>query len=233
MPDIRALGDVSGDGKTDNLDPFAHTILMASALGRVERRMLQQQSYNDPYPPWDSRSDFAAIYSMLLTFEGYSNINETLFSDAIIGRYTEPDGAIDRQRAGHFVFSTMLYHMNQCLLHHPFLLRKRLESCKARVPLSFLREVQRRCLEHAYQLIFTLRTVQKFGLTLSSFYAYAAMVAGSIYKLFACHEEQATRDTAQQLFEYSVEFLERGRGLWDNYPRIVSWIFCLSCCCLL
>lgn len=222
MPDLRALGDVYGEGKTDNLDPFAHTILMASVLGRVERQMLQHQSYNDHYPPWDSRSDFAAIYSLLLSFEGYSNITDVLFSDAIISRYVHQDGSLDHPGAGHLVFSTMLYHMNQCLLHHPYLVRKRLESCKARVPPSFLREVLRRSLEHAYQLTFTLRTVQRLGLTLSSFYGYAMIVSGSVYRLFAYHEDQGISDTAKQLYEYSLEFLERGQKYWNHYPRMVS-----------
>ncbi|KIW35539.1 uncharacterized protein PV07_02229 [Cladophialophora immunda] len=216
--DLRTLGEFYGDDKTDDLDSFAHTILMASALGRVERQMLQKQGCNDPYPPWDSRSDFAAIYSMLLSFEGYSKITDVMFSEAIISRYILPDGSIDHAAAGHFVFSTMLYHMNQCLLHHPFLLRKRLESCRARVPLSFLREILRRSLEHAYQLIFTLRTVQKHGMTFTSFYGYAMTVAGVICRLFAYHDDEATRNTAKQLYEYSLEFLERGQAFWGHYP---------------
>lgn len=222
MPDLRALSNIiSVHEKTENLGSFAHTILMASALGRIERLMLQHQSYNDQYPPWDSRSDFTAIYCMLLSFEGYSHIMDSLLSETI-SRYATHGDHMDNQGAGHLIFSTILYHMNQCLLHHPFLLRKRLETWKARVPLSFLRESLRRCLEHAYQLTITLRTVQKSGLTPSSFYAYAVMVAGSIYKLFVYHDDEGTRETTKQLLEHSVDFLEKMQGFWGHYPKIVS-----------
>lgn len=220
LPDLRALNDLSWNGSTENLDCFAQTILMASALGRVERHTLQHQAGIDRFPPWDSRSDFAAIYSTLLNFEAHSDITRVSFSTTI-RRYVKQNGTLDHQSAGHFVFSNILYHMNQCLLHHPFLLRKRLEPRKSRISPSFLREALRRSREHAYQLTVSLRIVQKQGLTFSSFYAYATMVAGTIHKLFVHHCDEWLRKSAQQMLEYSLEFLDKGQGTWDHYPRVV------------
>lgn len=202
------------------MDLFAQMILMASVLGRIERHSLQHQSSKDRFPPWDSRSDFAAIYSMLLNFEAHSEITRVSFSSSI-GRYAGPEGLHDHPAAGHLAFSTVMYHMNQCLLHHPFLLRQRLESCKGRYSPSFLREALRRSLEHAYQLSATLRVVQKQGFNLSSFYAYAMMVAGTIQRLFMHHDDEWTRKTAHQFFDYSLEFLDSGKGVWEHYSRIV------------
>ena len=229
LPDLRALNDMSWNGSTENLDCFAQTILMASALGRVERHTLQHQSGNDRFPPWDSRSDFAAIYSTLLNFEAHSDITRVSFSTTI-RRYVRQNGTLDHQGAGHFVFSNILYHMNQCLLHHPFLLRKRLEPRKSRISPSFLREALRRSREHAYQLTVSLRIVQKQGLTLSSFYAYATMVAGSIHQLFVNHCDELLQKSAQQMLEYSLEFLDKGQGTWDHYPRVVSHMLALRVC---
>jgi hypothetical protein len=208
-----------------SMDPFVHTILMASALGRVERQTLQQQGSNERYPPWDSRSDFAAIYSLLLSFEGHSKITDVSFSDAINAHYIGTDGLIDHQKAGHFVFSTMLYHMNQCILHHPYLFRKRLESCKAQAPLSFVREVLRRSFEHAERLIVTVRTIQELGMTISSFYGYAMVVGGVVCRLFSHHDDNATSSAAKQLCQYAMEFLEHGRRLWGHYPKMVGLPF--------
>lgn len=225
VPGLRLLEEKDLIHEMGSMDPFGHTILMASALGRVERQALQQQGSNDRYPPWDSRSDFAAIYSLLLSFEGYSKITDVSFSDAINTHYFGADGSIDHQKAGHFVFSTMLYHMNQCILHHPYLFRKRLESCKAPAPLSFIREVLRRSFEHAEQLIVTVRTVQELGMAISSFYGYAVVVGGVVCRLFSYHDDKATSDAAKQLCRYAKEFLEHGRRFWGHYPKMVTLLF--------
>ncbi|KAL2427903.1 hypothetical protein ABEF91_005822 [Exophiala dermatitidis] len=221
MPDLRTLFEISGYGTNPNMDPFPQTILMASVLGRIERHSLQHQSLKDKFPPWDSRSDFAAIYSMLLNFEAHSEITRVSFSSTI-ARFVGPDGVHDHSAAGHLAFSTIMYHMNQCLLHHPFLLRKRLDSCKGRYSPSFLREALRRSLEHAYQLTVTLRVIQKQGFNLTSFYAYASLVAGTIHRLFMHHDDEWTRRTAQQFFDYSLDFLDSGKNVWEHYLRIAT-----------
>ncbi|EXJ77046.1 hypothetical protein A1O3_10204 [Capronia epimyces CBS 606.96] len=221
VPDLRALFEISGCGANQSMDLFAQTILMASVLGRIERHSLQHQSSKDRFPPWDSRSDFAAIYSMLLNFEAQSEIT-TVSLSSTIGRHIGPDGLHDHAAAGHLAFSTILYHMNQCLLHHPFLLRKRLDSCPGKHSPSFLREARRRSLEHAYQLTGALRAVQNQGFNLSSFYAYAMIVAGSIHRLFMHHDDEWTRRTARQLFDYSLGFLDSGNGVWEHYARIAT-----------
>ncbi|RVX67964.1 hypothetical protein B0A52_08374 [Exophiala mesophila] len=221
LPDLRALNDTSWDGNEDNIDCLAKTILMASALGRVERHTLQYDSGSETYPPWDSRSQFASIYSQLLNFEAHCDLTRVSFSTTI-RRYIKPNGLPDNPAAGHFVFANVLYHLNHCLLHHPFLLKKRLEPRQTRVSPSFLREALRRSREHAYQLTVLLRIVQRHNLTLTSFYAYSTMVAGTIHKLFIHHVDEYLRKSAQQLYDYSLDFLSKGRGTWDHYPRVAN-----------
>jgi hypothetical protein len=51
------------------LDHFAYLVLMSSTLGHVVRYSLQQ-STGKSSPPWDFRSDFAKISSILLRFSG-------------------------------------------------------------------------------------------------------------------------------------------------------------------
>ena len=224
MPGSRALSDFPTSATDQNLDYFAQTVLMASGLGRVQRHILQHRGSTDPFPPWDSRSDFANINSMLLNFEAQSDITRLSFPTAI-AQFVGPDGTQDRPAAGHLIFSNMLYHMNQCLLHHPFLLRKRLESCKAKVSLTFLGEALRRGLEHANQLTVVLRTTQKQGFTIGSFFSYAMMVAGTIHKLFMYHDNEWTRQTAQQLYEQSVGFFDEGKATWNHFVPIVCLPF--------
>ncbi|KAK5062017.1 hypothetical protein LTR44_003392 [Exophiala sp. CCFEE 6388] len=219
IPGLRSLSDVLSNATDNKLDYFAQTVLMASALGRVQRHILQHRGSTDRFPPWDSRSDFANINSMLLGFEAQSDITRLSFSTAI-AECVSADGTRNHPAAGHLIFSNMLYHMNQCLLHHPFLLRKRLESCKARVSLTFLGEALRRGLEHANQLTLVLRTAQKQGFTIGSFFSYAMMVAGTIHKLFTYHDNEWTRHTAHQLYQQSVEFFDGGKATWNHFVPI-------------
>ncbi|KAK5311676.1 hypothetical protein LTR93_011644 [Exophiala xenobiotica] len=221
LPGLRALSDFPTNATTHNLDYFAQTILMASVLGRVQRHILQHRGSIDPFPPWDSRSDFADINSMLLNFEAQSDITRLPFS-AALAQFVGPDGTRNHPAAGHLIFSNMLYHMNQCLLHHPFLLRKRLESCKTKVSLTFLGEALRRGLEHANHLTTMLRTTQKRGFTTGSFFSYAMMVAGTIHKLFTYHDNEWTRCTARQFYEQSVVFFDEGKATWNHFVTIAA-----------
>ncbi|KAI1615969.1 fungal-specific transcription factor domain-containing protein [Exophiala viscosa] len=221
VPVLRTLSDFSTGAADQILDYFAQTVLMASALGRVQRHILQHRGSTDPFPPWDSRSDFANINSMLLNFEAQSDITRLSFSTTI-AQFVSPDGTRDHPGAGHLIFANMLYHMNQCLLHHPFLLRKRLEACKAKVSLTFRGEALRRGLEHANQLTVVLRTAQKQGFTIGSFFSYAMIVAGTIHKLFTHHENEWTRHTAQQLYEQSVGFFDGGKATWNHFIPIAT-----------
>ncbi|KAK5261399.1 hypothetical protein LTR20_006732 [Exophiala xenobiotica] len=146
VPGLRLLSDVSSNAIDNSY--FAQTVLMASALGRVQRHILQHRGFTDPFPPWDSRCDFANINGMLLNFEAQSDITRLSFA-AAIAQCISADGTRHHPAARHLIFSNMLYYMNQCLLHHPLLLPKRLESYKAKVSLTCLGEALRRGLEQA------------------------------------------------------------------------------------
>ncbi|KIW16514.1 hypothetical protein PV08_06569 [Exophiala spinifera] len=114
----------------------------------------------------------------------------------------------------------MLCHMNQCILHHPYLFRKRLQSFEAAVPLSFITEILRRSFGYAEQLISTVRAIQELGMAISSFYGYPMVVGGVICKLFSYHNDIATRNTAKRLYRHTLEFLDQGRSLWGHYPKM-------------
>jgi hypothetical protein len=129
---------------------------------------------------------------------------------------------IDKTRAGHFIFSAVLYNLNQCLLHHPFLLQNHVKDCKTRVPTTFLKHASRRALEHAKLLTLALRVVQKRGLSLASFYSYACTVAGTIHKLYTFHDDERVSKASKALFECSIDFLQHGQAVWCHYPRMVS-----------
>lgn len=223
-PSLQNMQDLPDPDATSNLSHFAHLLLMASALGRIGRFCLLKHGSGEVWPLWHERSEYTKLSCLLMSFESYSDSAYVPLHKALEQWYT-PAGFVDQQRAGHFTFSAILYNMNHCLLHHPFLLRNHLRFCKTRVPPSFLKQALQRGREHAQQLTVALHAIQKKGVSLASFYAYACTVAGTIHKLYMHHEDPKISDTASRLFECSVEFLQYGKKVWKHYPRMVSRMF--------
>lgn len=155
---------------------------MASVLGRVTRWVFQH-SISDSQMPWDSRSEFSRLAGILVNFESYSEADNVDLAE-ILGRDYAPDGNVSCQAACHFIYSHVLYHLNQCLLHHPFLLRQNLKFYSAKIPSSFLREALRKSKDHALQLSSILRCLQDISMkAIPSFFGYAATIVGVILRL--------------------------------------------------
>ncbi|KAJ5280536.1 hypothetical protein N7478_005908 [Penicillium angulare] len=196
--------------------PFALVILMASIFGRCTRYVHQNRK-EDEIPPWDTKSEYAAINSSLLLLESYSNVSGLRISDIVQGR-SPPSEAIDQQQVGHFIFAHTLFHLCHCLLNHPFLVRMRLKAFGTKAPVSFsARSLQSSC-AHARQLMDLLREATESGCLIeSSFYAYCIAVAGGIHSL-ACHFEQQNVVTQESdgvhYFQQSMDALESLADLW-------------------
>ncbi|KIW16505.1 hypothetical protein PV08_06560 [Exophiala spinifera] len=216
---LQTLQDLTDSAMPQNLSQFAHTILMASVLGKVERFSLQKHISGGQYKLWHNRGEYCKIYSLLLDFETYSDAILVPFPEAL-DRWCWTGDAIDQRRVGHFVFSTILYHLNHCLLHHPFLLRNHVKGCKTRIPSSFLKQALFQGLEHASLLTSALRVVQQRNMSLASFYAYACTAAATIHKLYTFHEDERVANNSKVLFECSVLFLLHGQDVWRHYSRM-------------
>lgn len=215
LPEISACRD---------LDHFAFTILAASMLGRVVRYSLQQKSALG-YPPWDARSDYAKIMSVLLSFENLLTTADGSCSSAI-GSYLTTIAGIDRQRAGHFIWSRGLYQLCRCLLNHPLLMRRCLKRHPGSYPHSFLRETLHRCRDCAEQITMILSTVLETSCCAhGSFLGYLAVVAGTVHQIYMHSRNEFERALAVPLRETCLNFLEHQPVRWENYPRMVSLVF--------
>ena len=218
LPDISACG---------NLDHFAFTILAASMLGRVVRYSLQQNS-SLGFPPWDARSDYAKIMSVLLSFELLLATTDGRYSSAIRSSLTNIAG-IDRQRAGHFIWSRGLYQLCRCLLNHPLLMQRCLKRYRGIYPHSFLREALRRCHDSAEQITMILSTVDETSCCAhGSFLGYFAVVAGTVHQIYINSTNGFERALAGPSKETCLKFLEHQPVRWENYPRMVSPVFPLT-----
>lgn len=203
--------------------PFALTIFMASVLGSVVRWALQQKP-DETRLPWDCRSTFSRIRGALLSFESYTEATESFdaFESALTHSFPSQDNTNFGATSCHFVFSHVLYHINQCLLFHPFLLRQRLKAHHTRIPPSFLREAICNSQEHA---VFLTRILRRYlhhpGDTIPSFFGYAAVLAGGIHHLHSRAGASSVPGNPTELLAVCIQFLDQGPRGWESFRRMV------------
>lgn len=94
--------------------PFALVVLCASVLGRAAQLMLQGVDDNDIVPPWDNRSNLAAIQSNLICLEPSVVLQRPL--QQLIREEFSVHGRIDQTALGPLVFSNTLFHLCYCIL---------------------------------------------------------------------------------------------------------------------
>ncbi|OAL32891.1 hypothetical protein AYO20_07682 [Fonsecaea nubica] len=194
--------------------PFAHVILIAYILGRAAQYMLQEFGVNR-HPPWDSSSEFAAIGSDLSYLETQMEMHKPL--EDMLGPYRNSAGVVDQANAGPIVFARALFHLCNCLLNHPFLLRRKIASCNRVASGRFLSRAFESGLDSAKGLIGLLQDARKAGcISHTSFYGYCAIISGTI---FIMNAHAATGDAQVRCFELLQEttsFIEDISRYWQN-----------------
>ncbi|KAL2004684.1 hypothetical protein VTN00DRAFT_3212 [Thermoascus crustaceus] len=203
---------------------FALTVLMASILGRCNRYVLHERDV-DEMPPWDPKSEFASINSTLLLVESYARVGGKSIAD-IVNENLTPEGDVDQQLVGHFIFARTVFHLCHCLLNHPFLLRMRLKRLGSKTPpASFSSRAFQTSCDHARKLVNLLDDIAKSGyLAGASFYAYAVTIAGGVLSLNFHHERArggAVSSDLLNVYQQSVDALERVAGLWGHASNMV------------
>ncbi|KAI0535040.1 fungal-specific transcription factor domain-containing protein [Xylaria digitata] len=163
--------------------------LIASALGRVQRCWLRWSPQSATHFPWKTRSEFASIYSSLLTCESCLAESLSGFDSALDKEIVNTRGKTKIDPAlGLLCFSHAIYFLSQCLLYYPFLFRCQLQSVKALIPLSFLRHVLLTCHKNVKGLSRVLRR-----LCVSSFISYYAVVTGATHRLYGNYDDPTIR----------------------------------------
>ncbi|KAL4890265.1 fungal-specific transcription factor domain-containing protein [Aspergillus ambiguus] len=202
--------------------PFALAILMASIFGRCTRYVHQRRHARE-IPPWDTKSEFAAISSSLLLLESYSTLGGRRVSEFIQNSERTP------RDIGHLVFAHTLFHLCHCLLNHPFLVRLCLKPFGSKIPASFASKALQAGQDHAKQLLDLIQEAKEAGcLVESSFYAYCIAVAGGIHSLsislnVMCDNSAADRGSQDSMyyFQQTLDWLDRLGLLWAHAENMV------------
>ncbi|KAF4425939.1 Transcriptional activator protein UGA3 [Colletotrichum fructicola] len=200
---------------------FAHVIAMAQILGRSAQYMLQEFNIRSPHPPWDRSSDFAALESDLLHFESSLRIQQPL--QQVLAPYISADGVVDYHTTGPIIFSRAFYHLCYCLLNHPFLLKRRIDTCRTLAPTSFLTRSSDLGWLHAQHMLALIRDARGLGCSFhSSSSGYCATVAGSIIALRTGDSDLAVSQRAQVLLEEALSYLDTLGRHWNNVSSMAT-----------
>lgn len=124
------------------------------------------------------------------------------------------------------MFARALFHLCQCLLYHPFLLKQRLESLGARPPLSFVTQAFDGCKAAALAMCEMMDEVKRLECEAIStyydpFYGYCTMVAGTIHALFLHSSDKHIVDISTSSFASSMRNLEELSLYWKSSSLMV------------
>ncbi|PCD28562.1 hypothetical protein FGRA07_03701 [Fusarium graminearum] len=201
--------------------PLAQVIAISHVLGRCAQYVLQDFNIRGPHPPWDPGSDFAGIESDLLHLEAYLEVQKPI--SEMIQPHISADGVVDSQTTGPIIFSRALFHLCYCLLNHPFLLQRRIDTCRNLAPISFIQRSSDLAWSHAQQMMSLIREVRKLGCSFhSSSSGYAVTVAGSIIALQSFNEQSIASPQAQILLEEVLLYLDIIGQYWSNVRTMAS-----------
>ncbi|KAJ5661376.1 fungal-specific transcription factor domain-containing protein [Penicillium longicatenatum] len=208
---------------TQRQGAFARVIAIAQILGRSAQFMLQDSNIRNLHPPWDPSSEFAAMESDLLHFEAYLEIQ--LPVKDVLAPHISAEGVVDSQSTGPIIFSRALFHLCYCLLNHPFLLRRRIDTCRNLAPMSFMERSSDLAWHHAQQMMTLIREARKCGCSFhSSSSGYAVTVAGSIIALRTYDSDPQVFEKAQVLLDEALLYLDTVGQHWSNVITMASML---------
>ncbi|RGP81367.1 zn 2cys6 transcription factor [Fusarium longipes] len=200
---------------------FAQVIAISHVLGRCAQYVLQDFNIRGPHPPWDPGSDFAGIESDLLHFEAYLEMQRPV-SD-MLQPYVSAEGVVDSHSTGPIIFSRALFHLCYCLLNHPFLLKRRINTCRNLAPISFIQRSSDLAWLHAQQMMSLIREARKLGCSFhSSSSGYAVTVAGSIIALRTYDGDPIAAEQASILLQEAFLYLDIIGHHWNNVRTMAS-----------
>ncbi|KAJ2892310.1 hypothetical protein MKZ38_010013 [Zalerion maritima] len=199
---------------------YALVMVMISTLSHVTQYALQEHKYLGHGIPWRAGSQYASIDSTLLQLESNFGLGEPLTE--LIEAEGTTDGDVNPQIAGPLVFARVLFHLCHCLLHHVFLLQQRLFKLKTRAPVSFLSRSRKTCQFHAQALSTVIEDANKLGYqTVSSFYGYCHVVAGTIHTLFSAEDGENGGEASHRLYQASLDKLQSLARYWKSAGLMV------------
>lgn len=213
------MGQLSG-AETSEASPFALSIFAVSILGRCVSVCFNDTRIHNSKSFWAPATEHGAILLSLISFEARFGLREPFL--AVLTREYQTTRVIDQQRAGHFLFCYVIFHLCYCLLYHPLLVWRQVRSAPANDQ-SKLVQVSIDCARrHAAALTTILQDAKDAHCnTVGSVYAYASAVAGSIHALADQISTPLPQFNEDRLLRCSVEHLSALTSHWQSAACMV------------
>ena len=225
----QALSSV--EGLAERPSNTALLVLVGSIIGKCAQYMIHEHTRTEGgLPPWDSKSDFAMIYSTLLQLESQFQIGSSA-QEALLAQECSGVGGYDMQIVGPILFSYAIFYTAQCLLNHPFLLYQQSKSRGTKPPASFLNRALQSGRENAFMMSKLLADADALGCSIHySFVGYCTAVCAGIHTMYLNDRNPETRKQAQRCLEIEKKFLEQYATIWKNgkimvrfVPEYITW----------
>lgn len=221
LPTLAQFMDVETDTQgLDGENPWGLLVLATAHFDSCLRYMFSESRQPAGEVPWLPTSNFAKIELLLLKLETTYG-----FGEPIVNLHsTFHDGSSTTQEMGPLVYSHALFHASNCLLYHPFLLRKRLVKTEAKPPRSFLQRAFHSCQKHAKSLAALIAGAKTAGVhPTASMYAYFAFLAASINVLFLQSNSKMTADQISNdpTYSFCLKHLEHLSEYWLHAKSMV------------
>ncbi|KAF2102486.1 hypothetical protein NA57DRAFT_32280 [Rhizodiscina lignyota] len=209
------------EAMSENPSDLALVVLTASVLGRCAQHSIHQNLRGESrLPPWDSKSLYATIYSILLQLETKFELGGSV--GEVIKQECQRNGQVDMQLAGPIIFSRALFRTCHCILQHPLLLHQLSRVSGTKVPPSFWNRALQTCRENACSLSELFQEVQTTGYpAIYSFMGYCATLAASIHTLYLQDPDIDVQQRAAQYFRSDKEYLKSLSHHWKNAQWMV------------
>ncbi|KAH6641946.1 fungal-specific transcription factor domain-containing protein [Boeremia exigua] len=207
------------DSEMESLRSFAPSIGLASILSQSASYAFEHNKSAGQQPPWVHTSEYQSICSRLTRFETFFDCYGDMQEHILNNEHTSHRGT--KQVTESDIFAFVLYHLCYCLLHHPFLLRRRLERCGTRAPVSFLTQALESCSSHAQELTRTLANARYAGYRVSAtFFSYSLLVAGSIHSLFQHSPNAVTGSRSLEALQNCMTHITEKARYWKSSLRM-------------
>lgn len=201
------------------LEPLAKSTILVSTVSQVSTYAFQLGSGTNVKPPWDHASEYSILASKLhgfgAYFETWKPISNTILT------HCGWDHDLEYSSSEPFLFSYVVFHLCQCLLQHPFLLRRQIRGSSPRFS-SFFNTATKSGYEHAQELTHTLAFARQSGFkAAASFYGYSSLVAASINALYQYSDDEVISQQARSALNANVAFLKQHSLYWPNAAKMV------------
>lgn len=229
------LAQLSSAEIAEDASPFAVAILASSILGccasvcfdnisSLEEKHTRGESSSSKGTSsyWNPQTEHGSVLLSLVSLETRFGLGDRIPIGLNRGYLTGEE--IDQQQTGHFLFSHIVFHLCYCLLYHPLLVWRKIQSQPSIKQTALFSRSTISARRHAAALTNILQDAERLKWnTFGPFLIYAEAVASGVHLLgMQLSSSYPIADLDERaLLACSMKQLEKVRGYWRSAGHMV------------